>query len=1003
MRSCLILLVVGIVLSASCGGKEHSTAQLIAVDPLVAETLTGSLPELPEDVPLPLLKATAAVNAVLPGDSFEASSEGVISSPGQAEYVSPPEGLCWAIYHFSGAPDEAISALTANASGLAADERMYLAIADYQSERWFILPGQNVSGITNSLDSTPGRWQTESGSTYVAVIAYGGDSFVLESIELTYADRFTITGQVHDHAEQPIPGVLVTAMFGALSDTTDSGGNFVLAGLPSGSWPVVATKSGWTFYDQPALIEIDAADAIATIIGNQNGENFVPSETVEGNNDLNGQPWDFGAGPLTESLGALDDTRDSYSFEITAAGNYSLVFRNLSESMYFNLIVLRALGSNSTVVFGPSVLHGDQTIGFSVFEAPAEFIVDLRCFGGGGEYSLTLVESPSYLVGGTIENGSGAPIRSCVVDVENTDLDLHSTYYGSQSTEETYIDLARLGGNTVITPQADGHSFVPASRTILIEQDELNLDFVATEELPDALEPNDDFAGAQPLGALPYSAQHEFSVGADDPKDYYSIAPPAGKALRIRADVELFEASNFLGLTVYDESENHVALSDRGQTGTYIIPNFLTDGGIYYVEARLEDGQRLGYTLEIEAYDPVVLQLGVRVGGILVASEARFFVHDEHFDHMMELDTSDASGLTQAIYFPAGEIVNIECDRFGIPADGLTRRFTVPASATQLLFESPDWGADEHEPNNGSTALPQMTAPFTVNATADLFTDAREHYRIVNPQFGTYSLVFNGSPDSGGISVSVLNSQGEEFYSKDSVKNGEKIYFRASGGSFIDLHLLVLSSDCNYSLTVELAPAFRVFGTVEGDPGDTLFDRNVIVAQTGERISTEIDGSYQTELLGPGQYRIICFNVGYDPTYVDQTIEIVDDDVEVNFSGLVPLVQDNYEPNNSDATAHIIELDTKYNASCRTGIDSLDFYRIEGLQVDDQLHIAIECEDVSDLRAKLYMRNDGFEVKDFYRNSKGVLILDHLVGTEQDYLIRVTGEANYEFVAQLIP
>ena len=173
--------------------------------------------------------------------------------------------------------------------------------------------------------------------------------------------------------------------------------------------------------------------------------------------------------------------------------------------------------------------------------------------------------------------------------------------------------------------------------------------------------------------------------------------------------------------------------------------------------------QQIPYTLRIESFEPGILRLGVRVDNVEVAAAASFDVFNEDFTERSRF-THTTEILTAPRYFDPGSTVFVECQRYGMPVDRHTRRITIAEGENTVFFDSPDWGIDNHEPNQlpGMSGV-ELDVPGVIEATISDDSDRRDWYRLVNIPDERLSLHLTTIPPGGGVDIDMSSLVGDDF------------------------------------------------------------------------------------------------------------------------------------------------------------------------------------------------------------------------------------------------
>lgn len=181
MHRCLPLLIVislGLLWSCSTGSQDLSLTQgradLPAAEPAPLNSAPAAgLPALPEGRVPTALTETSRDGA----QSFARSSSALPADP-VLQLNSTADELSWGIWELP-ATDE-LRYLDVQLA-LPAGQEAWLALADYQSQRWELF-GPVVSG--RILDLDPARHSSPGGNLYAAVIAFDGTAATVQSLKL---------------------------------------------------------------------------------------------------------------------------------------------------------------------------------------------------------------------------------------------------------------------------------------------------------------------------------------------------------------------------------------------------------------------------------------------------------------------------------------------------------------------------------------------------------------------------------------------------------------------------------------------------------------------------------------------------------------------------------------------------------------------------------------------------------------------------------------------------
>jgi hypothetical protein len=989
--------VLGLLLLCSCGGNNEidpaTSTALGSIEP--PAELLNSLPQLPASKPGHLLRATAAVDATVQGSEFEESSSGVSVSLSAAQVISEPGGFEWALYRFAGSASEAIASVGYSASLLTAPERLYIAVSDYENGRWFFLPPQSSASADLSVDPAPGRWQSSAGTSYVAVIAEGGDAFDLQNVRLHYPDRYNITGNVVDGDGQPVEGVLVSTLFGGVNDTTDANGNYLLSGLPDGSWPVAATKNGWTFYDQPLLVAIDGADGSGDMVGNPGNSRFTVKDVLPNNDSIPGPLWDLENNMLEESLSALDDQQDCYTFEIDSPGSYYLDFRDLAGSIVFPYMELHYSDTGRLIDESAAVIRGCFAVQIHT-EVPLSLSVEVGCEAGGGEYTLTLEQGITHAIGVDISSFL-FDSRVTLLTATQTSVGLETEYYYSGSYDFSVVDRFRYGGPTALVPSSPGVIFDPVERSFVLSSDEKNLQFsVDVDGNLDDFEPNNTRETAHHF-ELPVIAAAA-TILSNDFNDFYSFTPGAGQGFSIQAEFPGgTRALTGHSLALFDSDGDSLDFYRTSENLLFFIPQIEATGETYYVSVSLSgNGPSVPYNLYIKAYEPAVFRAGIEIAGEL-AQDARFNIHNEDFEYRFTRNTSD-DGLTLPLYFEAGDVLNVECFRFGLTENRQTRRITLQPGENELLFSAADWGTDSHEPNNDEENLVELLQPLEITATLSNESDDRDYYRIGNPGNQVLRIAFSCDPPYGEFDVDVTDPFGEDIASFEFDGSGE-LYFQPNNETYLDLRFNAENSEFEYTFELSALPAYLVSGVVTDEENNPIPGVRIVMLGNPKATSTNANGEFSFGLMPPGAYTVAYVSPDYSPYYGTVQGEVENQPLFFTIDSLTESDGDDYEPNNDPSSAKVVAINDDYVAECGgllTG-DTVDWYRISSPAAGVMLSVSLITSEASNFSINLFRDEGSFPEGNVARLSPELFRRDILPTGNEDYLIRITGTGHYLF------
>ncbi len=1010
----LVALLLGLL--PACAGNHAlvtgaSALQPPTAVPPVVRAFPG-LPVLPPEQPLHPMRMAASAAASQAGSAAMELAQAQAS--GNSLMLSAPvQGIAYGLYHFGGAPGEQITQCGYAATGLSTGASVYVGLADYAKQRWVFFPAQ--SGASASFDlaaSGAGQYQSPAGNSYLLVAVFGGDSLTLDSVSLTYGARYTVSGHVQDHSGAGIPGVLVSSPYGNLSTTTDASGDYQLGGLPSGSWPLLATKDEYTFYDQPRLVTVAGSDLTGVdLLGDAHGSHFASRDALPGNDDPTTAPtYDFAA-PLDESMSVLDDRLDCYRYVPTAPGDYYFELSNPEHDMLFGLMYFVQDGTANTYKTSGFVLNGNICLGFTVPPGGlAPFVVAIAAAGGGGNYQLALHSGATRELGGKVLDSGALPLGGGLVSAVRQDTGAVTNYFLDAGDTYNFYDACVPAAQMIVTPGIPSYSMLPVSRTVdLTAGSALNVNFAATLlPVQDNFEPNNDAGSAHLLASLPYLGTDPLSVdagGGMDTKDYYKLTPAAGLGLRAAIDFPKdLELDNTLELELLDNTQAPIATSTVTPAGARLRMGGLTSGQPYYLRVQVggPGGRRVPYTLKVETFAAHKLQLGVRLLPNTPLSSGCFIVHDATFDSYDQLPVDGSAGLTGALYYAAGEQLNIECYRYGMSIDRTTRAFSMPASDTTLYFDVPAFTADHLEPNEDLFSAPALAVPTSIDATVSALSDPVDGYRLDPDTARPFKLTLTTPTPGIGCQLVLLDEGGVvEAYATG--RSGDTLYLPNNGNPGQQLQLWQFLGDTPYTLEVATADAWVVSGTITDTLAQPVGDATVINLTTGEQWHTDSNGKYGTRPLPPGNYNFLVYQAGFGPNPNTAPVTVTNAAVQLNFSNLLYINGDAYEPNDDQGQAFTILPGLDYSAvigDAQTG-DHMDVYQFT-VPAAGVVHLTLTGgNNFPGFTALCFgtASTNRFQ-PGLVPNKLDCTFRTDLTGT---YYVQITGSGNYTLHADLLP
>jgi hypothetical protein len=930
----------------SCGGNSNRM-QLSSgpvADSLIDVSLREGLPAIPDPGMFQLPRMTAAIESEARLNGMQSEQDQLTSINGTSrDFNSAPNAVAYALYRFVGAPGEAIDAVQVAASALSPGGTIYVALGNYATNRWqFFTPSTSLTSDYPFPVATSDYTSPVSGSIFVLVAVYGGDTATIDSVALNFTTRFGISGTVQDIAGNGIQGVVMSVGILGQMAITDANGNFTLGGLPDGNWMLYATASSYTFYSNPQLAVVAGGNVSGMLyIGHQTASNFLPRDPLGPNNDFyQANDVDLEAGPISDSLSVVDDRNDFFRFTVNTPGSYVLQFSDQDHNLVYPSMTLynqyySFINSNG------SALSGALCVPFTTYSVPATYVVQVSCnAAGGGDYELSLIPSGVSALSGTVSTIvfelGGAEL---LVTEDGSGLETIYTMSPFAGPGSTYGDWLRRNVDATVVPISDSYTYAPTSiNAALSGGDVMNADFLATVvPIGDSYEPNPDALAADANGALalPYNSDgnDDLSFGNTDAQDWYRVEPAAGQGLRAVIDFGDYREDAASLFIVWNDGFSVLANGEKFNNRlTAILPS-LTDGGHYYIGVATLGSQMmlLPYTMRIETFTAreVIVRTdfdGQPIGGALVD------LRDDQFGHRRSSYT-DTLGETFPFICEQGSDVFVEIFRWGMDFDRQTRRITVPnADSTHVFEASSSLSLDSYEPNDDFTAAPTLPAlPTSVYATLDPATDFTDNYKIQLTSNDPVGLTVNGLPGDTSLTV-VLYDDVLNFVTVLTLNNGRTVFFDPMAINEYTLQLFGGFPDIQYGLDIHQEPAF----TISGSSLDDIFLNPVLgnvlyIQETDTRIYPDGAGLYESPLLAPGTYTIETWAPGYiaPPPSV---LTITNTGLVENFLLTLDPGADNYEPMNDAPPGVLLPADGTLSLPNTIGVggDLNDYFNFQG-------------------------------------------------------------------------
>lgn len=1017
----LLLASLTVLLLAGCGGSGPASGSSLIFTPQTSAPiveLAAGLPELPADQRLNLHRMTAAAAAATLGREFNQASPDVTVAGDSAELASAANTVSYTLYRFGGVAGEPIESVGYRVSGLDPSERVFLAIGNYSSGTWNYFPLQAAADVTIALSGSV-NYQSASGNTWLLLAVYGGDGVAVEEVRVTYTERYTVTGQILDKDGAGIPNVLVASALGGISTRTGTDGSYSLSGLPNGVWPLAASLNGWTFYSQPTFVTIADADAVAPVmIGDAHGARFEAGDLMPNDSFGPDSPlWDFSAGPLVETLSGDDDQLDIYRFNVANNGTYILHYSNQDHNILFPLLALLEYDAYSETD-AVSIVSGDVGIAFTVSDAPRELHFAVLSTVGGGEYSVSLLESSPAIFALSIDEGG--QFRGGLATVTRSDNG-HVTYYPAfvatvppLTPGQVVLDESMPPGSEItVTAQLQNHDVTPANRTGMLDA-ALPYQAAFTATLVsggDSFETNNDFGSAYIIPAIPFDSLpgNPLSVnysGFADYADYYRFTPAPGAHVRIFVDFDTLGGKHYpIRAAVRDIAFNQYAHSWQTPDGLILELSEPADGGDYHlvIEADYRSNSVLDYSLRLRNYSGSAIRFASRVLPSTLIDGSNFFVYDAAFEARLMLNNNTPDSLTLPIYKAVGTELRVECGRYGTDHDKQTRLATHAASDQIIYFDTDDMGIDSHEPNSHpGLVLNELALPATVNASLGILDDTSDYYRVSPGNGQPFRVTVTTGASGTAFYLALLDSMGNTVTS-ELVRGPSRTVYLPNDGSFGQKLVFNAAAlqETAYTLEIVNAEAYAVSGLVETLGSVPL--RGLMKIEGVENVFSSNNGSYELPFLLPaGSYQLECHVPGHIPPVVQQIVNITNADVTVDFDTFTAGPADPYEPNDSRATATPLIAGADYLAFLPVSFE-YDYFSYTPV-AGDHLRFTLEPAVSWNRRSLSMTRFSSFSEQRAAPYAQGNnLVLDYIATTNQPVYIQLSGSGNYSLRVDVLP
>lgn len=936
-RAALAFLCIALLtcVTAACGGKSANSAALLGMEPALALPVSqDQLPPMPPGGDFMPIKITAALTLSLDGVQAYDRNPANVGLIGPHAALSPAAGeLAWAVYEFPGSAADEIGSVEYATSNRDTGSIVYVAVSNYATASWEFI-GARDDDSASLVPPHSGDYASLNGYTYIAVLGFDGGGFDLNTVKMTYTNRYPVSGQVVDVDGVGVPDVTITTSLGGPSTVTGGAGEFTLPAIPDGMWHLMATRAGWAFYDNPKEISVSGGELSGVeIVGYMNQSHFEPIEDYEPNDSQWEAPNRDPGLPIEDYISASDDPWDYYRLVFDTPGQYWFRLETDSSVMFPSLSLTdkdaRGLGLSSAY-------SGVVYVGFDVATTRVVF-ARVRCQGGGGHYTLTTGTGPTSQVRGTILSGGGPEVMGYVmIGFDNSG---YHTYVLSNPSIGLYYCSYLPAVLTTVQPDPEGEdifTYVPVSSVEdLSTGDKDNVDFSAGGLLPlDFYEPNDTDITAHDFGSLPVTSHDPVRVGDTDYEDWYRFAPNAGNYLIAKVDYDFPNAHNASPIRVklFDSTSTFLTESYLTDTGVELRSESPCDGNDYFIDVIDTSDSTISYDMTIEEYTGYELQFGVKCngGGIL---GARVDLRNDEHGWSRTWQTA-GNGLTEIPFmFRDGETILAEVFRHGLDIDRHTRIVTIDGADQTVWFESDlDASADSWEPNSRGGI--EVELPFVTDATISNTTDGTDKYIISTTSTDPIRVKFSTPFEGSSFSAYMWNTDPEPDEEVDLFSwQGDADFLLVTAGPAPIKHMLEIDIDqevdTSYHLELEEATGYMLSGEVADNAMLAVPNAYVYCPALGEVwFSPQVtpESSYQLGPFLPGSYQIYVYAANKESTPASPwTLNIGASDVVQDFE-LTNHYIDVGEPNDTPGTATFLASGVKVTANVNGGADEEDYY-----------------------------------------------------------------------------
>lgn len=914
----LILIAIAAGTLASCGGGSGNSAALLGVEPAQAFPADEArLPALPPGEEFNPSKITAAVTTMRDGVAAFDHSAGNVALIGPHADFTPAAGeLAWSMYEFPGSVYDDLGDVEYFASSRGADDGVWMAISNYAVDSWEFLGSRAQDHGTFSPPGGQGDYASPAGHTYLMVLGWDDVAFHLDKVQITYTNRYAVTGQVVDLNGVGVPMATVTSSLGGPGVMTDAAGNFTMPAIPEGTWQFMATKPGWVFYDIPMEVTVSGGPTTGVeFVGRMNDSHFEPIEDEEPNDSWWEAPNEDPLVPIADYISVSDDPSDYYRFALTSTGQYWVRVAADPDVLFPHISLFTKEGQQ----FAESSWVGSGVVYVPIPVATTRVVIaEVWCSGGGGGYTLDIGAGNLHKLTGHIQHNITTDNLDYVAVQCDNGIEVTNLYTASGS--GNFLNNYMPAIVTTVTPDPDDidpYTYTPLTfNANLAVGDVTNADFDGSGTfIVDPFEPNDTKGTAYHFAAMPVEGEVCNIAGATT-YDWYSVSPAAGKDLIVR--IEFDKADDYWGsepmyLSLENDPATEYSYSYTTDTGLEVRTVSPCDGGDYYIEvaSSFTNERTHFYTLWVEEVDAYKLEVGAlwkTDSSSFGLENARIDIRSPEYNWTQSFLTAH-SGLTEIPFrFKDGEKLYAEIFRYGTTLDRYTRHFTIDGDDIKYWFICyEDECEDSWESNDEYGKYVDYPADFDATISSD--SDPIDVY-LITPVSANMLHVGITTPDNGLDGLVELYDNTTPFptwLASHDINGGGDFYFETAG--MIE-HRVVVScyggDESAYHITIDEEPGYKLSGTLE-DAGHAIVPYSYIYCPALDYqfavYPWSVDGSYEIGPFPSGSYQIYVYGANYDPTPASPwTLNVAGSDVVQDFE-LNANPTDVGEPNGTWGTA----------------------------------------------------------------------------------------------------